>query len=225
MSTELAMQFGSEYHEDYAKVLDRWSNKVTRVAGTSPRLESQWGLDLQEALGEPVHAALLHADALGQWKKVKLPSKDALDMFAKIAVKYSLAFATSDLLRRLIRSVKDEKKDNGVQAAAFSPSELANRARQTVAQIFDMARDAFNAVLNRFLHRREELTGRRRWVSTGDNSRHADLHHEIRDEGEPFLYKKELIQGPRPPGGNPHDWSNCSCVIELERRDGTWFTP
>lgn len=227
MSSDTAMEFGDKHQERYAKVLEKWTRKVGGVEAPSDSLVAQWGADLDKALGEEVLAALLSPEALKKWIGVDLPSQDTLERYSKIAVKYSLNLASVDLLRRLVKSVKAEKdnKPESVTAALFRPSELIKRASQTVAQMFDMAKDQFNAVLNRDLERKQALTGRKRWVSTGDNSRHASLHHEIRDQGDTFTYKKQQISGPRPPGGSPFDWSNCSCYTELQRKDGTWFRP
>lgn len=231
MSSAYGTTFGAEYQAAYAKVLKKWLAKGRRVTNLTPAMEAEWAADLKAALGEPLNAALLSSQAMEQWTAggVELPSKSTLQRFSEIAaVKYALAFASIDLLRRLIKVAKTDKayppgsKVTGSVRIA-RPSELIQRAAQTVAQIFDMAKDRFNSLMNRFLERKQELTGRRRWVSVGDKSRHSMLHHQIRSEGEPFSFKKELIQGPRPPGGNPHDWSNCSCFIEVETKGGKWI--
>lgn len=220
MSSEAAMLFGDEHHEKYAKVVGKWAKRVEGVSKLSQKTEAKWGADVEKALGEDVHAALF-SDTPEQWKKVKLPSEETLDRYAKIAVKYALNYATVDLLKRLTESVN--KTDEAVTAAVEKPSEYIKRAAQTVAQIYDMAKDRLNSIINRRLESQEELTGRKRWVTVGDNSRHTSLHHEVRSQGGTFTYKKEQIEGPRPVGGNPHDWSNCSCYLEYERKDGSWI--
>lgn len=232
MSSQAGMDFGDKHQEKYAKVIDTWTNKVDNVSEVSKKLEGKWGATLLDTLAEPLIEALTSKDALGQWEKagVKLPSKEALKMFSEIAAKYSLAYASPDLLRRLVISVKNDKAnppettDKALTAAlrVVRPSELATRSPQTVAQIFDMAKDRFNSVLNRFLQRDSQFTGRRQWVTEGSNSRHSNLNNQIRDEGDSFTYKKQDVQGPRPVGGNPADWSNCSCRIQYEKSNGKW---
>lgn len=229
MSSKQGMEFGSEYYGDYAKVLESWTDKVKNSTEVDAELEAKWGVDLFKALSDPVTEALMAKVALAQWAKqdVDLPSKEALRMFSGIAAKYSLSYATPDLLRRLVRSVKEDKKnppEDTVTAAirVMRPSELVHRAPQTVAQIFDMAKDQFNDLIYRFQTRKETFTGRRRWVTVGEHGRHQDLDGEIRGPDEEFTYKKKSIVGPRPVGGNPADWSNCSCVTDYEKTDGKW---
>lgn len=234
MSSQAGMDFGDKHQEKYAKAIDTWTNKVGKVSEVSKKLEGQWGNTLLDALAEPLIEALTSKDALGQWEKagVKLPSKEAMKMFSEIAAKYSLAYASPDLLRRLVNSVKNDKanppetSNKAVTAAlrVVRPSELANRSPQTVAQIFDMAKDKFNSVLNRFLQRDNQFTGRRQWITDGAHSRHANLNKEVRDEGDDFTYKKQAISGPRPVGGNPADWSNCSCRLQYEKSNGKWVS-
>lgn len=229
MSSKAGMDFGDEHQEKYAKAIETWTQKVDNVSEVNKKLEDKWGNTLLDALSEPLIEALTSKDALAQWEKagLKLPNKQVLKMFSEIAAKYSLAYASPDLLRRLVVSVKADKanpsKDSLTAALrVVRPPELAKRSPQTVAQIFDMAKDRFNSVLSRFLQRDDQLTGRRRWVTDDSNSRHSSLNQEVRDEGEEFTYKKRSIHGPRPVGGNPADWSNCSCRIEYEKSSGKW---
>lgn len=232
MSSQAGMDFGDKHQEKYAKAIDNWTGKVAKVSDVSKKLEGQWGNTLLDALAEPLIEALTSKDALGQWEKagLKLPSKETIKMFSEIAAKFSLAYASPDLLRRLVISVKADKANPPEKALTAAlkvirPEELAKRSPQTVAQIFDMAKDRFNAVLNRFLQRDSQLTGRRRWVTDGKDSRHAALNQVVRDEGTPFSYKKNDVHGPRPVGGNPADWSNCSCRLQYEKSNGKWVNP
>ena len=220
MSSEAAMIFGDKHQEKYAKVIQKWEKRVEGVSKLSKKTEDKWGADLEKALGDEVHAAILSSN---HWKKVKLPSDETLKRYADIAIKYALNHATDDLLKRLTDSV-NKAPDEAVTAAIDKPSEYVKRAAQTVAQIYDMAKDRFNSIINRRLESKEELTGRKRWVTVGDNSRHAALHHEVRPQDGTFTYKKTQVSGPRPVGGNPADWSNCSCYLEYERKDGSWIT-
>lgn len=229
MSSKAGLEFGAEHHEKYAKVLDKWSNK--NISEVTDKTAEKWGADLLDALGDPVIESLSSKEALGQWKKagVKLPSKETIKMFSEIAAKYSLGHASPDLLRRLVLSVKNNKENPVVLTAAAEgkivrPSELIKRSPQTVAQLFDMAKDKFNDVMSRYLKKDAQFTGKKRWVTVGNHSRHADLDKEVRDEGGTFTYKKKSIGGPRPVGGNPGDWSNCSCRLEYQKSNGKWVS-
>lgn len=225
MSSEAGMNFGSKHHEKYAKIIDTWSNKD--ISKVTDKLEGKWGEDLLEALADPLIEELTSNDSLRQWSKAAdLPSKEVLSMYSKIAVKYSLAHASTDLLRRLVISVKNDRSNppETVTAAArvVRPSELAARSPQTVAQIFDMAKDQFNSLLGKYFYKKNQFTGRRQWITADKNSRHKALNGVIADPDEAFTYKKQEIHGPRPVGGNPADWSNCSCRLKYERTNGKW---
>lgn len=227
MSTELGMLFGAEHHEKYADVIETWATKLSGKEVTD-ELFAAWGADLHEALAEDLEEAIL-STPLSSWG-VKLPSKETLIRFSQIAIKYSLQYATKDLLNRLSKSTSFDKAnppEDGITAAIrpMRPSELAKRSPQTLAQIFDMAKDRYNETLNRHFTRTNQFTGRRRWVTVGKNSRHASLNQQVKGPEELFTYNKEKVVGPRPVGGSPASWSNCSCVLSYERRNGKWIIP
>lgn len=230
MSSELAMSFGEDHHEKYAEVLEAWANTAAGEKVTDAMVE-KWGADLYEALAEEVIDALMAKDALALWsgKGINLPSRETLKMFSQIAAKYTLQYASRDLLARLVRSATFDKANPSpdVVTAAIKPirpSEMVKRSPLTVAQIFDMAKDKFSNVLSRYLTKNNEFTGRRRWVTVGKNSRHASLNREIKGPDEFFSYQKEKIAAPRPVGGSPTHWSNCSCRLEYETRKGKWVS-
>lgn len=244
MSTELGDQFGAEHHEKYSEVLEAWANSVTGDK-ISDKMVEKWGADLHDALAEDIITSLTSKDSISPWLKadLKLPSKETLERYSQIAAKYSLQYATRDLLDRLIKSadfnkenpVEDSVTDDTVTASFYSgnlvaagikmrPSELAKRSPQTVAQIFDMAKDKFVSIISNRLTKEVQLTGERRWVTDGENSRHAELHHEIKKPGEFFSYNKEKIAAPRPVGGAPESWSNCSCTTQYRTKKGSWVS-
>lgn len=251
MSSELGMSFGENHHEKYAEVLEAWANTAAGEKITDAMVE-KWGSDLYSALSENLIEALMSKDDLSEWsgKGISLPSKETLIMFSQIAAKYSLQYATRDLLDRLIKSATYDKANPSETITASSsatltwtgtdysvnttsstitaairpmrPSELAKRSPQTLAQIYDMAKDKFTHVLGRHLVNTNQFTGRRRWVTSGKDSRHAGLNHDIKDFNEKFTFNKEQIVGPRPVGGSPAHWSNCSCRLEYETKKGKW---
>jgi hypothetical protein len=227
MSSEPGVSFGAEHHEKYAEVVETWANKLNGTEITDEMFR-EWGADLHSALAEDLRDSIVTTD-LDKWG-VKLPSTEVLMMYSQIAIKYALQYATKDLLDRLARSVKfdvENPPEESITAAIrpMRPSELAKRSPQTVAQIFDMAKDRFNQSISRFLTKNQQFTGRRKWVTSGKNSRHASLNHEIKGPDEFFTFNKEKIAAPRPIGGPPASWSNCSCSLAFETRDGKWITP
>lgn len=252
MSSELGMSFGENHHEKYAEVLEAWANTAVGHEITD-KMAEKWGADLYEALSEDLIEALMSKEEISEWssKGVSLPSRETLERFSQIAAKYSLQYATRDLLDRLIKSATFNKENpfEVVTASSSSvfewtgaayintsststtltaairpmrPSELSKRSPQTVAQIFDMAKDKFNSVLSNHMVKTKQFTGRRRWETSGKDSRHASLDHEIKDFNEKFSFNKEKIVGPRPVGGSPAHWSNCSCRLTYETRNGKW---
>lgn len=230
MSSELAMSFGEEHHEKYAEVLEAWTNTAAGEKVTDAMAE-KWGSDLHEALAEDLMEALVAKDDLSGWsgKGITLPSSETLKMFSQIAVKYSLQYASRDLLDRLVKSStfdKENPSSDTVTAAIkpMRPTELVKRSHLTVAQIFDMAKDKFIVVLSRHLTKNNQFTGRRRWVTAGKNSRHGSLNGQTKGPDEFFSYQKEKIAAPRPVGGSPAHWSNCSCTLEYETRKGKWVS-
>jgi hypothetical protein len=229
MSSLAGMEFGDKHQDKYSEIIDTWADKD--ISDVSKKLEKQWGTDLFNVLADPVIEALLEKEALAKWTKagLDLPSKDTLKLYSQTAAKYALSQASPDLLKRLVKSVKADKENppDTVTAAArvVRPSELAARSPQTLAQMYDMAKDKFNSVLSKFLRNGDQLTGKRQWITFDKSSRHRSLDNVIIDEDEQFTYKKQKIDGPRPIGGNPADWSNCSCRILFQRKDGKWVDP
>ncbi len=215
MSTKIATSFGEVYQDDYHKVISKWSKKFSSRVGVNPKTRSEWGSDLQNFLGNSVITALMD-HTLPRWSKVgTLPPKEVLDMYAKIAAKGALAVDTGDLFQRL--------KDASVTVlAAVQAPELVKRASQTVSQIFDMAQDRFNSLLGKNFQNTDQATGDRMWVITPSKfgpSRHASLDGVVRAEDELFDVDGEEVYGPRPPGGDPAQWSNCSCRILYQSGD------
>jgi len=225
MSSELATQFAEKHSDKYAEVLSKWADKVDGSVSNS--LQDAWGKDLHEALAEALIEDLVETSGWGELN----PSKELRTMYSQIAAKYALSYATSDLLIRLAKSVKEDKAnpavitaDGEVSGRIVRPSELIKRSAQTVAQIYDMAKDSFNAAVDRALTRNNMTTGNRRWVVVNpEESRHADMHHQIRAADQPFFFKKQKVNGPRPVKGNPADWSNCSCYLEYQTAKGKWL--
>lgn len=230
MSSELANNFAEKHHEKYAAVVETWADKAVGEKITD-NLAEKWGADLHEALAEDLLESLTAEDPFSKWKgQLTLPSKETLVRFSQIAVKYSLQYATTDLLKRLIRSADWNRANppDSITAAAIRPmrpAELAARSPQTVAQIFDMTKDKLNNTLNNFFSRKNQFTGRRKWVTESKNSRHAALNGEIKGPDEYFVFKKEKIAAPRPVGGSPASWSNCSCQLSYELKNGNWIIP
>lgn len=253
MSTELANAFAEDHHEKYAEVLDAWANtaaghEVTdkMVVKWGADLHEALADDLIEAL------MAKDALALWSGKGITLPSKETLVRYSQIAAKYALQYATRDLLDRLVKSATFNKNNPSEVVTASSnatfvwtanqytntssnstgliaairpmrPAELSKRSPQTVAQIFDMAKDRFSRTLSGFLTRNQQFTGRRKWITTSKNSRHASLNGEIADFNEKFTFNKENVVGPRPVGGSPAHWSNCSCRLQYETKKGKWI--
>lgn len=84
----------------------------------------------------------------------------------------------------------------------------------------DLARISADHLNERIATRLEDqglFTGRQRWRTTNENSRHAELNMQI----APGLwrYKGNNVK-PRHNPQNPHEWSGCSCYIEYEWRAG-----
>jgi hypothetical protein len=209
MSTNFASTFGEEHGNEYGRIVNKWSKRLVGVNEIDQETFQEWGKDLQEVLGEQVKEALLN-ETVKEVRKSggKMPSKELFDMYADIAVKGALATDTGDLLERLRISANEHL------TAAFSPAGLAKRAFLTVAQIFDMAQDRFKRLANNFTNRTRETPRRRIWEThSGPDSRHASLDGVVKEEDEMFEYNGQEVYGPRPPGGSPADWSNCSCEI------------
>lgn len=224
MSTEQGNLFGAAHQEQYAEVLEAWASSPTGEKVTDAMV-AKWGADLHAALAEDLIETLLTES---NWSNsdIDLPSEETLKMFSQIAVKYSLQYASKDLLERLLRSSHWDKENPSEALTAavrpMRPSELVKRSHLTVAQIFDMARDKFDTVISNHLTKNNQLTGQRRWETSGKNSRHAALNGEVRGPGEFFTYNGEDVVSPRPVGGSPASWSNCGCYLSRQRKDGKW---
>ena len=232
MSTKIAMEFGEQYGSEYARVLVKWGKKLKGVESITDDLRKEWGKDLRKALEADIVTVLVEKEA-PQWKKAgNLPSEDTLRRFAQTAAKISLEQDMNDLLNRLReiaqRSLPEgetiEDALNELTAAGFLIGQIIKRSQQTTAQILDMVADKFSGIMNRFFNTQGRLTGRRRWRVTATNSRHNSLNGQIKSDGESFEYKGQLVYGPRPPGGSPENWSNCSCSLQFETRGGDWVS-
>lgn len=227
MSTPEANKFGDNYADDYAGVVDNWTGRLDGVDAVTEAMQSEWGADLSKKLGPPAAAALL-VYASRNWKPGPPPHPSVIKMFISLAIKAVIAKQMYDLVQRLHTRVNEKpEKDGAPPPGSESVKETVNRAPQTTAQIFDMTKDGFDGIMQRYFIRKGELTGRRRWVTDetkkNPTSRHAALDGEIRNQDEEFSYEKKGIFGPRPPGGHPDHWSNCSCYLQYEKKDGSWI--
>lgn len=224
MSTPIATEFGNENGDAYAEVIEKWAAKLKGVEEITDEMRKEWAADLQKALGGRVIKTLLKEVAPG-WKQVgALPPEETVNRFAQMSVKRSFFTDTEDLLQRLrVRAQKSDDGD-GVTAAIFPVKFLLMRAAPTVAQVFDMVKDRFGRIMNRHYEGQDVLTGRRRWRTASVDSRHKDLNLVIKEKDESFNFKGQDISGPRPPGGSPENWSNCSCFLQAERTNGDWVT-
>ena len=215
MSTELGTEFGSEYGEDYGEIVASWGKKLKGISKVGGKLKAEWSSDLRKALEEQLIETLQKKVEIDQ----DLMSKESVERFIKVAVRRSLAEDHFDLLERL-RIIANTEPE--AITAAYSVDTVVSRAPQTVSQIFDMVKDKFNQIMEKTLRKKKKLTGNRRWVSQGEGSRHRNLNGQVKKEGEFFVYKGAPVYGPRPPGGSPENWSNCSCYLVFERGDGDW---
>ena len=223
MSSKRGMAFGEEFGSIYGEIVEKWAKKLANVDEITEEMHKEWALDLEKALGDHISKELLKTT--GQWKRVgTLPSRETLSRFAKTSVRSSLGNDMGDLLVRLHSSAKLTMKEDpeAMVAAGFLVKQLILRSGQTVAQIFDMAGDAFNATVGRFFKDKGALTGKRRWRTRSLNSRHRSLNMQEKSEGESFVIGGSTVYGPRPPGGEPALWSNCSCYLERETAGGEW---
>lgn len=225
MSTPIAMEFGNNHGDEYGELIAKWAKKLKGVDKVTDDLRQEWASDLQKVLGKTVTNTLLK-DVSPKWKKVgALPDKDTLERYAQMSVKQSFFTDTEDLLERLrVRAQRPDEELDEVTAAIFPVSHLVKRAGQTVAQVFDMVKDRFDRILGRYYEEEDQLTGRRRWRTTSLNSRHKDLNLTVKAQGEDFVFNGNSISGPRPAGGSPENWSNCSCYLQYERANGEWIT-
>lgn len=225
MSTPIAAEFGNQHGDAYGEFLEKWASKLKGVDKITDELRVEWSSDLQKILGEEAVNTLIK-EVSPKWKRVgSLPDKESLDRYAQMTVKRSLFTDTEDLLERLrVRAQLPDEEVDEITAAIFPVNHLVKRARQTVAQVFDMVKDRFDRVLGKHYEDKKQLTGRRRWRTTSLNSRHKDLNLVEKGSGENFSYKGQSISGPRPLGGSPENWSNCSCFIQYERANGEWIS-
>lgn len=223
MSSELGIGFGQEYGEEYGKVVAKWGKRLKGVKRISDEIKKEWSVDLRKALESQLVEVIVKKTSPG-WKKVgELPSDETIKRFAQTAAKGSLEQDTNDLLERL-RLMAQEPESEEAITAAITVSEALKRVGQTVSQIFDMVKDRFNGTMERYNRRQGKLTGRRRWQTNSLKSRHSRLDGQVKSEDERFVYKGESVYGPRPPGGSPANWSNCSCSLDVQRRDGDWVS-
>lgn len=225
MSTPIATEFGSTHGDSYADVITKWAEKLKGVKEVTENMRREWAADLQKALGDSVVESLL-SQASPKWKKVgDLPPEETLKRYARMSVKNSFFTDTEDLLQRLrVRAQEPDTDEDGVTAAIFPVKFLVLRAGPTVSQIFDMVLDRFSRILNKQYEEKGVLTGRRRWRTASLNSRHKDLNLSVKKQDESFNFKGQDISGPRPPGGSPENWSNCSCYLQVEKSNGDWTT-
>lgn len=220
MSTELAMDFGQKYGEEYGQVVEQWAKKLKGVKQVSTEMQDEWGADLRNSLESQLVDTLVDQVA-PEWKKVgPLPSDETIRRYAQIAAKASLQQDMGDLLVRLRAMAQEEEPE--MITAAMLVSTVLKRVFPAVAQIFDMVGDRFGGIIEKYFQRKKALTGRRRWNTTSLGSRHRRLDGQIKNKGENFEYKGQSIYGPRPPGGSPENWSNCSCRISYEKNNGEW---
>lgn len=212
MSTQVGTKFGLTYAETYGEVIEKWAKKLEGVSEIDDATRSEWNADLEKALGEEVKDAILRYTAK-EWSKTgaAMPSKATIERYAQIAAKGALQADTGDLLHRLQISANTEPTE--AITAAVLPGELIKRAHQTVSQIFDMAQDRFNRSIAKFSAKVKGKPMKRTWHTNSKNSRHAALDGQSKTEDEMFEYDGEKIYGPRPPGGSPANWSNCSCTL------------
>lgn len=221
MSSEIGNQFGKEYGEEYGKVVAKWAKRLKGVKTISESSKKEWAADLRKALAPQLVEALIK-EITPQWKKVgALPTEETIERFAQTAAKTALDNDMKDLLERL-RLMAQEPEPAEVLTAANTVSEALKRVGQTVSQVFDMVTDKFNNIMERFFERKGDLTGRRKWSTNSIKSRHSRLEGQVKTTGESFSYKGESVFGPRPPGGSPANWSNCSCSISFEKANGDW---
>lgn len=245
------MAFGDIHQGEYEKIASKWAKKLDGTGKISNKTRSEWGIDLQNSLGDQVEAGLKE-HTLQRWNKVKkLPPKEILEMYTKIAAKGALAVDTGDLLRRLKESaaitefstttgkfnpefstvyknnpgvyIPQSIKTETSEFATMQVPELLKRSSQTVAQVFDMAQDRFNSLMGKYLKKTNQASGERQWItaySKSGPSRHAALDGQVKSEDENFIYDGEEVYGPRPPGGSPASWSNCSCSIVYLGKNG-----
>lgn len=201
---------------NYLRVLEEWAAQLAAVPEITNNIRQNWRADLRDALEADLREQLI-LRIPAEWGARGLPTPpDATTRrFATTSVRGTLGPDSDDLLIRLHRSAR------GVPGtAAISTYLTEGRTNQTAAQIFDMAADRLEFQMARYGERRRQLSGRVRWQNANPrNSRHADLHNEVRNLGQDF---SSGTRGPRPPFGRPGEWSNCSCYLEYEDTDGEW---
>lgn len=89
----------------------------------------------------------------------------------------------------------------------------------------DMARIAGDHLNESIASRLEEdglFTGRQRWETSGEDSRHAELNMQVSSTG--WRYKGEHVTRPRWDPQNPKAWSGCSCRLSYEWQAGDGTT-
>lgn len=215
-STPEAVDASTILGPNYLRVIEEWGPRLRSVSEITNNIRQNWRADLREALESDLRDQLLERTT-ADWRArgLPLPSDAQIRRFATTSVRGTLGPDSDDLLIRLHRSAR------GVEGtAALSSYMTPGRTNQTAAQIFDMANDRLEFQLARHAERRNLLSGRVRWQNANPaTSRHRDLHGEVRRLGENFSGN---VRGPRPPFGQPGEWSNCSCWISYETIDGDW---
>lgn len=215
-STPEAVDASTILGPNYLRVIEEWGPRLRSVPEITNNIRQNWRADLREALESDLRDQLLERTS-ADWRArgLPLPAEDQIRRFATASVRGTLGPDSDDLLIRLHRSARGVKG-----TAALSSYMTEGRTNQTAAQIFDMANDRLEFQLARHAERRGLLTGRVRWQNANpSNSRHKDLHGEVRQLGQDF---SSGTKSPRPPFGKPGEWSNCSCYLQHETVDGEW---
>lgn len=220
-STPDAKKVGIQVGSEYQRVLAAWAWRLRTVERVSAKMKAEWSRDLRAALETDLTSALLE-QAASRWINagIELPAPATVRRFATIAVRKALGPEAEDLLGRF-QDAASETNNRLPVDAYLNP----NKTAQTTAQIYDMAADSFNESIARRAAADNQLTGRKRWQTTGGAaSRHANLQGQIRTLRQAFDDAGRQIQGPRPTGGHPNHWSNCSCRLQYETSDGNWIS-
>lgn len=215
-STPEAVDASTILGPSYLRVIEEWGPRLRSVSEITNNIRQNWRADLRDALETDLRDQLLSRTTTDwQARGLPLPSDTQVRRFATASVRGTLGPDSDDLLLRLHRSAR------GVEGtAALSSYMTPGRTNQTTAQIFDMANDRLEFNLARHAERRRLITGNVRWQNANPRtSRHSDLHGEVRRVGQDF---SSGTRGPRPPFGQPGEWSSCSCYLEYETVDGEW---
>lgn len=174
---------------------------------------SAWRLAISRPLSRSLVADL---EPQGAFQRVLSDRgiEPASDERAQIAVRRAIN-ATDDIRKRLL--------DAPIVASSkpFSIRTLLREIHQKLvaSSIIQHARDIF---LRDSVDKDPRMTGRARWETNSENSRHIDLEGIEFNIDEGIEYRGEIIHGPR---ANPADvdlWSNCTCSLVFETGEGNW---